>query len=216
MTEQKEVFEGFKHEITAQLFHSEKEIKDLSKENKKYESYYIESIRSLDLKKRQIKDLRRFSRDVNATIKEQVEEIKKMPFVKEVKLTTKGISVDVGQVNISYRDKDIYIGDFTILITPDGVEVRNRNPIIAIDNEYDEEFECEHPHMQDGDICYGEERKQKINEYFAKFQLKQLVYMVYLFLKTYSERDKYYSISYWTQDAKRKERKQKIKINKEE
>jgi len=207
MTEQKEVLEEFKGEINNQIVCFQKDIRHLNQKRKEYETYLINSSRNLELKRRQVEDLKKFSKDVNQTIKEQVEEIKQLPFVSGVKFTTKGISIDIGKVDINYRNNNVYIGDFTILITPSGIKLNNRNPV------YDEyENKLEHPHINsdDGHICYGSEREIKINEYFGKFQLRQLVYMVYLFLKTYSERDKYNPITYWTQEAKRKDRKTKI------
>lgn len=204
MTEQKEVFEGFKNEINHQIIHFEKQTKDLVKHKKNLQISLISSLKDLELIRKQTTDLKRFSKDINRSLKEQIEEIKQLPFVKDVRLTTRSISVDVGRIEISHRDENFYIGDFTILITPEGIEVKNRNPIIT------KEGKLEHPHIHDGNVCFGAERGTKMFEYFAKFQLKQLVYMVYLFLKTYTERDKYYKISYWTQDAKRKERKQKL------
>jgi hypothetical protein len=215
MTEQKQLIEGFKKEIDNQIIVFEKDLKTLSKSSKDYETYLITSLKNLDLKKRQIQDLKKFGRDINHSIKEQIKEIEQLPFVKGVRLTPKGISIDVGKVDINYRNDNIYIGDFTITITPSGVEVKNRKPII-IKDEYHYERVLEHPHIDNKDrkyICYGGERQVKINEYLAKFQLKQLVYMVYLFLKTYSERDKYWKITYWAQEAKRKVRKQKAEIN---
>jgi hypothetical protein len=213
MTEQKEVFEGFKKEIDNQVIYFERDVKSLTKSSKSYENSLINSLKSIDLKKRQIKDLKKFSKDINQTLKEQIEEIKQLPFVKDVRLTSRSISIDVGKIDINYRDKDIYIGDFTIAITPSGVEVKNRNPIVVKDNGYEEVLE--HPHMDGHSVCYGGERQIRIQQHFAKFQLKQLVYMVYLFLKTYTERDNYNSITHWTQEAKRKERRQRAKINTE-
>jgi hypothetical protein len=211
MTEQKqEVFEEFKKEITNQIVYFEREVSNLKKHSRSCETSLINSLKSLDLKRKQVNDLKKFSRDINKTLKEQVEEIKQLPFVKDVRITTRSISVDVGKVEITYRDKNIYIGDFTIAITPQGIEVKNRNPIIVNGVLY------EHPHIDGHSICYGGERQVKIQQQFAKFQLKQLVYMVYLFLKTYTERDNYNSITYWTQEAKRKERKQKVIIGMEE
>jgi len=220
MTEQKQLIEGFKKEIDNQIVVFEKDLKNLNKSSKDCETYLITSLKNLDLKKRQIQDLKKFGRDINHSIKEQVKEIEQLPFVKSIKFTPKGISIDVGKVDIGYRNNNIYIGDFTITITPSGVEVKNRKPIIVKD-EYDCERVLEHPHIDTGNgngkhICFGSERAVRINEYFAKFQLKQLVYMVYLFLKTYSERDTYWRITYWTQEAKRKERKQKTSITTEE
>jgi len=219
MTEQKQVIEEFKKEINNKIIMSERELKTLTLSNKNYEAYLITSFKNLDLKKREIEDLKKFNSDVNRTIKEQIKEINELPFVKGVKFTPKGISIDVGKVDINYRNNNIYIGDFTITITPSGVEIKNRKPIIVKDRySSSREMILEHPHISVENrrhICFGNDRAIKINEFLARFQLKQLVYMVYLFLKTYSERDTYYTITFWTQEAKRKVRKQKVKITEE-
>lgn len=211
MTKQKNVFEMFKQGIKKEVIRSKTNLNYISDKNKECEKYLIDSLNEYEIEKKRFEDLKKFNKDIDKTIEKQIKEIEKFSFVKGVKLTTKGIDVDVGNIYIMYRNENRYIGDFTILITPSRVEIKNRNPIIV--NEKGYKYKCEHPHIDEGHICYGGERQVKINQYFARFQLKELVYMVYLFLKTYSERDTYHSITYWTQEAKRKERKQKVNMN---
>ena len=206
MVEQKQVLEQFKKEIQSNIISHERDIKDLYRRKKDTEKNLIYCIKHLDLRKKEIKHLKEYDKNIDTSIQIQIEEIKKLPFVKGLKFTSNGISVDVGSIDINYKNNDYYIGDFTILITPYGVEIKNRNPVIVTNDGYKEIYE--HPHMSDDDICFGGERTQKINEFISNFQLKQLVYMVYLFLKTYTDRDYYSPISKFNKDAKRKVKKE--------
>ena len=206
MVEQKQVLEQFKKEIQSNIISHERDIKDLYRRKKDTEKNLIYCIKHLDLRKKEIKHLKEYDKNIDTSIQIQIEEIKKLPFVKGLKFTSNGISIDVGRIDINYKAIDYYIGDFTILITPYGVEIKNRNPVIVTDDGYKEIYE--HPHMNDYDICFGGERTHKINEFISNFQLKQLVYMVYLFLKTYTDRDYYSPISKFNKDAKRKVKKE--------
>lgn len=206
MVEQKQVLEQFKKEIQSNIISHERDIKDLYRRKKDTEKNLIYCMKHLDLRKKEIKHLKEYDKNIDTSIQIQIEEIKKLPFVKGLKFTSNGISVDVGSIDINYKNNDYYIGDFTILITPYGVEIKNRNPVIVTNDGYKEIYE--HPHMSDDDICFGGERTQKINEFISNFQLKQLVYMVYLFLKTYTDRDYYSPISKFNKDAKRKVKKE--------
>ena len=206
MVEQKQVLEKFKKEIQSNIISHERDIKDLYRRKKDTEKNLIYCIKHLDLRKKEIKHLKEYDKNIDTSIQIQIEEIKKLHFVKGLKFTSNGISVDVGRIDINYKAVDYYIGDFTILITPYGVEIKNRNPVIVTDDGHKEIYE--HPHMNDYDICFGGERTQKINEFISNFQLKQLVYMVYLFLKTYTDRDYYSPISKFNKDAKRKVKKE--------
>ena len=212
---QKEIIEQFKMGVTKQINVFEREIKEKKRRSRDVEKNLINSLNDLELAKRQLMDLRKFSRDINSTINKQIKEIEGLPFVREVRLTTAGINVDVGKIEIRHRDTTYYIGDFTIMINPDGVDVKNRNPVMCEGDRDYQKCVMEHPHKS-GRICFGGERQVKIYQHFKKFELKELVFMVYLFLKTYTERDKYYPISYWKQEAKRKERNQTMTITKDE
>jgi len=205
MVEQKQVLEEFKKEIHSNIISFEREVKSLYIRKKDTEKNLMYCLKLLELRKKEIKDLKSYDKNIDTSIQEQIEEIKKLPFVKGLRFTSNGISVDVGRIDINYKNVDYYIGDFTILITPYGVQIKNRNPVITYEDGYREAVE--HPHMNANDICFGGERTHKINEFISKFQLKQLVYMVYLFLKTYTDRDYYHKINLWKVDAKRRVKK---------
>jgi hypothetical protein len=193
-----DIIKKFKNNICNQIESYRKQIINKIRTINERERSYIELIRDLEIQKKQIEDLKKFNKDLGSEIKNQITEIQQLPFVKNIKFTEDGIEIDVGRIEIKYRDNDFYIGDFIIVICPYGVKIINETPI-KIKDDYNEKIIVEHPHINDGgDICYGGERALLINKYLANFQLKQLVLMVYLFLKTYTERDCYFKISYWT------------------
>jgi hypothetical protein len=151
---------------------------------------------------KELESVKQYSSGINEGIRQKIEDIKTLPFVQSIKIVSIGIEIDVGKVDVHFRDKDIYIGDFTIIISPTNVKIKCRNPVDA-----DCGYYLEHPHIDSGShICYGDERGAKIEEYFAQYEFKKLVYFVYLFLKSYNSMDKYNSITYWTADNIKRKR----------
>jgi len=162
----------------------------------------VSLIRTLGLIKNELENLKTYSSNISSHIKQEIEEVKTLPFVQGIEVNSTGIEIDVGRINILFRSKEVYIGDFIIYIMPSGVKIKCTNPILEWENDV---LGIQHPHISDaGRICYGDERGMKIEEYFAKFELKKLVYFVYLFLKSYNQSDKYFAISYWTDEKIRR------------
>ena len=57
MVEQEEVFEGFKQEVKEQIDDVKSNVRSLNRDRKKYENFLISSLKDLNLKKQQMKDL---------------------------------------------------------------------------------------------------------------------------------------------------------------
>lgn len=190
------VINKFKIELVNQIGYLKKNLENSSQRIESSQRTLIENIRTADIQRKQIEDLKVFSSNMGSFFKSQLEEVKTLPFVKSIKVVTEGVKIDIGQIYISFRGKEVYIGDFDIYLTPRGVSMKCRNPVL----EYKDDISSSiaHPHMRGDDKCYGHERGIIIQEYFAKFELKKLVYYLYLFLKSYNQSDNYNSITLWT------------------
>ena len=123
------------------------------------------------------------------------DQVKTLPFVKSIRVVSSGIKIDVGNIYIPFRGKEVYIGDFDIYLTPNGVKIKCRNPVLEYED--DTNSYITHPHINgDSDMCYGGERGIKIQEYFAKLELKKLIWYLDCFLKSYTLGDNYYPITF--------------------
>jgi len=188
----------FKTEINNKLSEVKESLKYNEDEIDNHQASILKAIRNSQLNRKQIEGLISFSTSTDDTIKKAIEEVKKLPFVKDIRLTGSGIGLDVGKINITYKGEDVYIGDFYLIISPDGIKVYCKNPIISRDG-----MEISHPHIDGNHNCYGGEREQKILEFLSTFELQKLVFYVYMFLKTYTPNDSYNNLSMWVSDLQR-------------
>jgi len=196
--------EKFKTEVNNKLTEVKNNLKYNEDEINNLQSSLVRTIRNATLSRKQIEGLILFSTNTDDTIKKAVEEVKQLPFVKNVRLTGSGISLDVGSIKIKYKDEEVYIGDFYLIISPDGIKVYCKNPILNSEN-----MEISHPHIDGNNNCYGSEREQKIIEYLSTFDLKKLVFFIYMFLNTYTAGDTYNSLDMWCrEDLKRRDTKE--------
>lgn len=97
------------------------------------------------------------------------------------------------------KKEEVYMGEMLVKIMPTkiSVDVVKRKKIY---DEYGSLKELIHPHVNMGDpttICWGN-RKSKVFELLGKFELKKLVYFIYLWAKSYNPSDKLTHIDYWT------------------
>jgi hypothetical protein len=195
----------FKREINNKLSEVKESLKYSEDEINNLQANMLRAIRNSQLNRKQIEGLISFSTSTDDTIKKAIEEVKKLPFVKDVRLTGSGIGLDVGKVNINYKGEDVYIGDFYLIISPDGIKVYCKNPIISRDG-----LEVSHPHIDGNHNCYGGERENKIMEFLSTFELQKLVFYVYMFLKTYTPNDSYNNLSMWVRDDLQRRTEERI------
>jgi hypothetical protein len=200
----KKVIDKFKKEFMQALVSKKRAISDYEKQLSYYKENIIQKMIKINMLRVEYENLKKYTTNINPLIKKQIEEIKSLPFVEDIKITETGIKIDVGKVNILYLQKEVYIGDFIIKITPSGVQIECKNPLLLREDGIT--YHLAHPHIsEEGNICYGDERAEKIEEYFAQFELKKLVLFVYLFLKSYNPNDNYNPITDWTnKNIKRK------------
>jgi hypothetical protein len=198
--------EKFKSEINDKLSEVRNGLKYNEDEINNLQSNLIKTIRNATLNRKQIEGLIAFSTNTDDTIKKAIEEVKQLPFVKNIRLTGSGIGLDVGSIKIKYKDEEVYIGDFYLIISPDGIKVYCKNPILNNEN-----IEISHPHIDGNNNCYGGERENKIIEYLSTFDLKKLVFFVYMFLKTYTSGDSYNNLDMWCREDLQRRKTREIK-----
>ena len=125
-----------------------------------------------------------------------------MDFVKKVEFIETGIKIDVGKLSFSgyLTDDDgnlkekvkCYLGHYNIIIG-DKVTIKNLHPIEYAGHKY------HHMHIKGGIICWGE-WEEKIIGLLNSFKYKELIYLVYAYLKSYNKDDCYCSFNrYYSQ-----------------
>lgn len=193
--------EKFKREITQKLNEVRENLRYSENEIDESQMRIVRAIRNAQLNRKQIEGLISFSTSTDERIKTAIEEVKGLTFVKNVRLTSGGIGIDVGKIVINHNGEEVYIGDFYLIISPEGIKAYCKNPILSLDG-----IEVSHPHIDGNHNCYGGEREDKIIEYLSTFELKRLVFYLHMFLTTYTANDSYNSLSMWTrEDLKRKD-----------
>jgi hypothetical protein len=156
-----------------------------------YQESLLNEIKHQQINTNQIKTLAIFRTDTDTSIKNAIEELKELPFVKNISLVKEGITLDVGSITIKYRNSDVYIGDFYLIISPNSVKCYCRNPVV-VDGTI-----SHHPHIEGNHNCFGDERTIQVINHLSAFELKKLVFLIYVFLKTYTPNNFYFNISRW-------------------
>ncbi len=188
--EQERIIREFSENAEKQIQELNNKMSEREKQTKEYNKYLIDFIKLNIIDKEVLKTLIKLKGNVIELVKKQIEEIKKLPFVKSVTLLNKGIRVSIDNIKIN----NVFIGDFYIYIKPNKITMENRKAL-----RYDKHDDAilHHPHINTpSDICYGS-RNDKVNELLGKGEYKKLIYFLVLFLRSYNSEDKHHSIKHW-------------------
>jgi len=147
-------------------------------------------INTITQNKKMIESLSLMLKELGGALEKKIEEIKKLPFVTKVNLSSRGIRVDIKKVYITHNKEKVEIGEFYIYLLPNSIKIYNKTPI-KLRNVIQH-----HPHIEEETICFGE-GKEKAYELLGELKLKELVYFLYLYLKTYNPDDNYSKIEDW-------------------
>lgn len=177
-------------------------IQDKESEIKSYQEGLVKNYNTIKLYSLEIISLNKMKENLGDSLLEEIEEIKKLKFVRNVKLETDGISLEFEKIFIRVQKKDIEMGEYKIKLKPNKIEIINKQPITYGNSIY---HSC---HIKNGAICFGDEQTM-IFELLGTLKLKKLVHFLYLYLKTYNPEDTYLSMDKWI-EAKEKE-KDKLK-----
>ena len=207
------MIENFSVQYKNQIETYENEVKQYLYNIKDFEKKVIEQMRHKRMKENQLKQIKTFQDKGKEKILKEIENIESLKFVKEVKLDVDRIKVFVGKIDINHEKEDYYIGEFVFEITPFRITIENLDTQ-SKDGE-GEDLNFSHPHINGSsktDICFGE-RKSKVYEYLADFDLKKLTYFLYLWSKSYNEPDCYHKLTEYWECKKTEETKKEAEEN---
>ncbi len=138
-----------------------------------------------------IKSLTEMLGQIKDSLLAKMKEIKTLTFVEGVSLDHKGIEIKFKKISIKIKDKDIEMGEYTILLMPSKIQIVNKQPVIYEGSTY---HSC---HIREEQICFGKNGKTTAYELLGKLELKKLCHFLYLYLKSYNPDDTYLSMNYW-------------------
>ncbi|KKK47090.1 hypothetical protein LCGC14_3158700, partial [marine sediment metagenome] len=184
---EKRTMETFSIAIKDEIYTKENENSDYKESIESSEKMIIDYIKRITLNDTELKSIKKMLDNVKDYVKKQINEIKRLNFVKSVSLSPAGMKVNVGDIYIRYSRKNIFIGNFDIIVKPNKIDIINNNPLDS------DGRVLYHPHIaSDGTICYGS-RKNDINRLLANNEFKKIIHILYLYLQSYNGRDTHYS-----------------------
>jgi hypothetical protein len=114
-------------------------------------------------------------------------DIRKLPFVKEMRMENNTINVDIDAVLCA----GIQVGDYTVSVTTSGVSIKNRDSNRNIGGN-------PHPHISTGNtICWGSEQELLVRNLIAAGKYKEVIMQAFSFLKHYNHDSPYRDLVYW-------------------
>lgn len=140
--------------------------------------------------KEQIKVLKGTQKAMGEGIENKIAEIRKLSFVKRVGISNLGIRVDFRKIDLDHNGKKVELGECYCYLNPTNLEIKNKNFVKYEGQTYHS------PHISGNSICFGN-GKTKAYDLLASLKFKELVYFIYLYLKTYNEGDTYINIRAW-------------------
>ncbi len=137
-----------------------------------------------------IESIKIISKNLERSLIEQLEEVEKLKFVKEVELGDEGIRILFDKIFIKVRGQDIEMGEYEVLLKPKKIEIKNRQPLDYGGVIY---HSC---HIEGDAICFGDGNTMAY-ELLGKMELKKLTHFLYIYLKTYNPEDTFLSMDLW-------------------
>lgn len=159
---------------------------------------YVEDYRTKELSKltevnqirEQIKVLMGMKKTMQTNIEKTIQEIRKLPFVRKVGISNLGIRVDFRHIDLEWEGNKVPLGECYCYLNPSKLRIENKQYVKVNNNIYYS------PHISGNNICFGS-GKTKAYELLSQMKFKELVYFIYLYLKTYNEGDTYCSLKSW-------------------
>lgn len=124
-----------------------------------------------------------------------LEEVTKLKFVEDIKFGEEGILVKFPTVYIKVKNEDILMGNYTVTIKPDRIDIKNDQPIERQGNIY------HHPHISNRSVCFGEQSTM-VNKLLASLEIKKLTHFLWTYLNTFNQGDTFIPMSDWINGRK--------------
>ena len=184
------LIQHFLQEIQKNIISFKNSINSKTKDITDYRKLELQNLTEIHQLREQIKVLKGTRKVMGENIEGKIAEIKTLPFVKRVGISNLGIRVDFKHIDLIWKKEKLPLGECYCYINPNGLEIKNKTPI-----EYNNDI-YHSPHIHFDNICFGS-GKDKAYELLGSLKFKELIYFIYLYLKTYNEKDVHVSLDKW-------------------
>ena len=181
--------DAFINNVKSSYAQLQKDIQQRRKDIEYAEQNIVNGYKDIELKGAQLESVKKIVDGVEGGFEEKVNELKALPFIKDVEILKTGIKLDYGEIYID----DTYIGKIYCIISPTQIKFFN------IDNM---RGNCAHPHITGGNPCFGNSSNQAY-KLLGQMDFKQLGFLIGQFLRTYSLKGHpYANLSEWKKENK--------------
>ena len=147
-----------------------------------------QSSKTIILEEKKLEAVKELETNFIPNFKKKIEELESQSYVKSVKISHRGVEVDVGEISIVYKKAIYYIGHILLVYTPTAVLVFNKN---------NTRQGYQHPHTsENGHSCFLDYQRD-ISSLLASLDLSKLTFMMIQFLKAYNSKSPIHKIGYW-------------------
>lgn len=181
----------------------EHEIRDWTQNHESLKAQLTENARLILVKQHELRDIDVIKKDFSGHIDRNIAELKALPIIKKIEIKDR-IYLNFGKIYITGKVrtgvekvdgvtkpvvemKKVYIGELEFTISGQNVTVKN------LDNRM---CSCEHPHAQDGHICFGASDGEA-HSLLANIELAKLAKLLYSWAISYNEGDAYSHLQDW-------------------
>ena len=140
-----------------------------------------ENYKNIEINQQMVEKLVVFRSNLVLKFEEQLEELKKLKFIKKVSIDDEGILLDMGNLTLTDKNIKVFIGRMIVLIQENSVKVYNEYSMNSL----------QHPHIWSNTCCFGT-YAPGVSKLLAELDLKRLAFVIYQFLNTYTH-DRTYS-----------------------
>jgi len=153
---------------------------------RRYQDAMDTSVQRLVIFNETVKIIEEFKGNLDKRLFEQIELLKELPFIKKYSITTEGVKIWFKRIKINYAGKEYDLGEFSGLITPQGVKWEGTNPRGSF----------QHPHINGGYACFGTYQNE-VSRLKSTCSFQDLVILLNAFLNTYNDKSPFCHIESW-------------------
>lgn len=164
---------------------------DMDQRNRDIDSY-VSSIHQASVRvqvlDKELMGIDNYLKDFGGKFNKEIIELKKVKFVKKVKLEKEGIIFTIPDVIIKYNNKYYDLGDFTITVnTNQSFDIKGSKTITYTDSSGSPRFYY-HPHIGVSSRCLGSFEPKVINA-ITGLRFKEMALLINMILHTYNHGD---------------------------
>lgn len=179
----KDLWKKFSENVTLAKSKYENETENLFLDVKSYQNNINSKLQNISRNKIIVTQLENYISIQPQEFEAKIEQIKLLPFVKNISYNSSVLEIDVGKITLIHKSKKCYIGDFIILLSPTEIKFLNKDCPVLSKGLY------AHPHINGNGLncspCWGSAATD-VYLLLTSLRLKELIFLLYQYLNTYT------------------------------